>query len=512
MTVCRMQINLLNCSFIFQSSCIFPAVNKLLRRIAYTETIDGRATIPEGGIWNIDKSMYEETIKPQSKLSSAISEIKTKFNIDFMSTTWKDMKKPLFSALGARLYLMLKGNSDDNIPRDIESQAAYWKRFFNVNGDKDTFIEESKKLEKNCKGKAVDLVFVTDTSGSVKGINYRLMLGFIRDTVSFFDVSPKLTRVSVVAYGSDVYNDIDLNNTFNKTELLEAIVALPYRPGSTYTDLALESIRMTSFTEARGARPLSEGIPRVAVVLTDGRSHSESKTVYEAELCHKARITMYAVGIGSNLRGSELEAIASSPKCVNNIKLRAFSDMKYLAEQIQQSSCEAPVILDTARGSDNTDTEIQLPPGFSQNCKISVNSVGSTINLNATSGGVAYYTSKENFPNEAYYDQKIVSSPGSPKALYIENTSSKEETVYCRIVGELYETTDLHLGVWPGNKDHCASNPCLNGTCANYGDAGYRCHIEVCYIKQVCNVIDTNTHVYTRLHPPTPIHTIIYIR
>lgn len=39
----------------------------------------------------------------------------------------------------------------------------------------------------------------------------------------------------------------------------------------THTSLGLKHVREVLFTEANGARPLSLGVPRVLVVLTDGQ-------------------------------------------------------------------------------------------------------------------------------------------------------------------------------------------------------------------------------------------------
>ena len=57
---------------------------------------------------------------------------------------------------------------------------------------------------------------------------------------------------------------------------------------------------MTSeaFSAAAGARPLSAGHPRVAIVVTDGMSAYgyRSKTITAAMRAHEADITMFAVG------------------------------------------------------------------------------------------------------------------------------------------------------------------------------------------------------------------------
>ena len=51
-----------------------------------------------------------------------------------------------------------------------------------------------------------------------------------------------------------------------------------------------------AFTPAGGARPESEGHPRVGIVLTDGHSNNQQLTIDAAERAHDADITMFAVG------------------------------------------------------------------------------------------------------------------------------------------------------------------------------------------------------------------------
>ena len=51
-----------------------------------------------------------------------------------------------------------------------------------------------------------------------------------------------------------------------------------------------------AFSAAAGARPQSEGHPRVAIVVTDGGSNDAQATVDAAMRAHNADITMFAVG------------------------------------------------------------------------------------------------------------------------------------------------------------------------------------------------------------------------
>lgn len=93
-----------------------------------------------------------------------------------------------------------------------------------------------------------------------------------------------------------------------------------------------------SFQEANGARALSKGHPRVAVVMTDGRS-DEQLTKDAAARAHNASINMIAIGVGTNLPTNELVAIASDPKYLNLFYL-GFSHIDILFYDIQRRTCE----------------------------------------------------------------------------------------------------------------------------------------------------------------------------
>ena len=75
------------------------------------------------------------------------------------------------------------------IPRDIEAQADYWKKYYRTTGDTDHFIDASNELEEGCsKSVGVDIVFVLDSSGSIGWVNFETMKQFVKDVVEGFDI------------------------------------------------------------------------------------------------------------------------------------------------------------------------------------------------------------------------------------------------------------------------------------------------------------------------------------
>jgi len=77
----------------------------------------------------VDKKMFENMQRsfPFLMLLHHIKEIQKNFGIDWLSVEWKDLRRPLYSALGARLYILYRSRMySDDIPRSIEDQATFW--------------------------------------------------------------------------------------------------------------------------------------------------------------------------------------------------------------------------------------------------------------------------------------------------------------------------------------------------------------------------------------------------
>ncbi len=115
----------------------------------------------------------------------------------------------------------------------------------------------------------IDVVFIIDQSGSVGSTNHNLAKQFISNVVSFFSISPTQTRVGIVTYSGSSRIEFDLLRYTNLGALTTAINNIPYRGGQTATALALEDARdALNPSRGYGARPASEGIPRIAILIT----------------------------------------------------------------------------------------------------------------------------------------------------------------------------------------------------------------------------------------------------
>jgi len=91
-----------------------------------------------------------------------------------------------------------------------------------------------------------------------------------------------------------------------------------------------------------GARPSEEGIPRIAIVVTDGMSNSPPATIAAANTIHANNILAYAVGVGDSIDMDELNAIASDPSSQYVRLLSDFNinELRELQESLNSEACQ----------------------------------------------------------------------------------------------------------------------------------------------------------------------------
>ena len=192
--------------------------------------------------------------------------------------------------------------------------------------------------ELGCNVNALELFFVTDESTSVGSANYQIMKQFIRNITSAYEIGPDDVQVGLLSYSSSHTFQFFLNTYSTRSSVLSAIDALPYTGGGTNTAGALDAIRSQAFTEANGARPASEGVPRVVIVITDGASENMAATLSAARGLHDDGYIVFAVGIaGAN--EDELNGIASDPAYVSFIISFDQNLLRALQQTINDEAC-----------------------------------------------------------------------------------------------------------------------------------------------------------------------------
>ena len=178
-----------------------------------------------------------------------------------------------------------------------------------------------------------------DASGSIGSSNFVTMKNFVKTIISNFEIGANKTRVGVISFSSSASVVIPLGSINNASLLNTSITNIYYISGGTATHRALYLLD-TAFSNARR----SQGVPRVAIVFTDGQSNSPSLTARAAQVVHDAGIVVYSFGIGSGVNLNELNTIASSSR--NIFLISNFSPAQFAAKllPLQTSACTSKYI------------------------------------------------------------------------------------------------------------------------------------------------------------------------
>ena len=177
------------------------------------------------------------------------------------------------------------------------------------------------------------MVFVLDSSGSVTAKNFEKVKGFVKDFLKDADIDNDAVRVGVNVYSSLSTVSFNLNTYSTKTDVFNAIDAVPFKGQGTRTGLALEKMKYEMFTAANGDR---DGVGNVAIVIADGES--SDSPIPKADAAREAGIYMYAIGVGL-ANTEELEGIANKPSDEHVFSIEDFDALKDLGSKVLTAVC-----------------------------------------------------------------------------------------------------------------------------------------------------------------------------
>uniref|UniRef100_A0A7E4VNX4 Transmembrane cell adhesion receptor mua-3 n=1 Tax=Panagrellus redivivus TaxID=6233 RepID=A0A7E4VNX4_PANRE len=194
-------------------------------------------------------------------------------------------------------------------------------------------------VQTTCPKQKTDLMFLIDGSGSIGSYVFKHeVLRFIKEFVELFDIGLDRTRVGLIQYSDQIRHEFDLNQYSDKASLIHAIESTQYLTGLTRTGAAIQHMVMEGFAERRGARPLSDDVSRVAIVITDGRS--QDNVTEPAKAARNLQLNTFAIGVTDHVLASELETIAGSPHRWFYVDRFKDLDMR-LRSLIQKMACPA---------------------------------------------------------------------------------------------------------------------------------------------------------------------------
>uniref|UniRef100_A0ACB8FED2 Matrilin-2 n=1 Tax=Sphaerodactylus townsendi TaxID=933632 RepID=A0ACB8FED2_9SAUR len=218
--------------------------------------------------------------------------------------------------------------------------------------------------ENTCSNKQLDLVFVIDSSRSVRPYDFEKVKEFILTILQFLDISPDITRVGLIQYSSTIKNEFSLKTFKKRQDVERAVKRMMYLATGTMTGLAIQYAMSIAFSESEGARPLSQNVPRIIMIVTDGRPQDPV-----AEVAAKARnsgILVFAIGVG-RVDMNTLKSIGSEPHEEHVFLVANFSQIETLTSVFQTKLCVQHMCSAVKPGCDHFC--INTPGSYACKCK-----------------------------------------------------------------------------------------------------------------------------------------------
>lgn len=189
----------------------------------------------------------------------------------------------------------------------------------------------SALLSAVCKDQPGDLLFLIDSSGSIKSQDYQKMKDFMKSVISKSVVGEQDIHIGIMQYSTDQRLEFPLNRYNTKDEMSKAIDDIRQIGGGTHTG---EAIRAVShyFDADRGGRP---HVRQRLVVITDGESQDEVKD--PASSVRARGVVVYAIGVVDANTTQLLEISGSQERMYAE---RDFDALKDLESKVALELCE----------------------------------------------------------------------------------------------------------------------------------------------------------------------------
>ncbi|KAE8280128.1 Collagen alpha-1(XXI) chain Precursor [Larimichthys crocea] len=189
-----------------------------------------------------------------------------------------------------------------------------------------------------CSTAVNDLVYIVDGSWSVGFSDFETAKQWLINITSQFDISSHYTQVAVIQYSDTPRLEISLGKHQGGADLIQAIRSITYLGGNTQTGRAIKFAVDHVFASSQRVSQVKN---RIAVVVTDGKSQDD---VVDASMEARAQgITVFAVGVGSEITTSELVSIANKPSSTYVLYAEDYTNIDRIRDSMEQKLCEESV-------------------------------------------------------------------------------------------------------------------------------------------------------------------------
>lgn len=153
------------------------------------------------------------------------------------------------------------------------------------------------------------MVFIVDGSETVGSQPFNFLKEFVKQITHAFIVSPQATRVGFTQISDSGYVDFNLDQ-FTEVQTLDAAIdAVQLKAGKNRYVAQSVMNAYTSVFQLTGRRGL---VPRVAIIITTGKSSDNVKAV--GENLRQQKVTVIVVSAGQTTSRKQGKQLATSPR------------------------------------------------------------------------------------------------------------------------------------------------------------------------------------------------------
>ncbi|KAM9550077.1 collagen alpha-3(VI) chain isoform 4-T4 [Guaruba guarouba] len=187
-------------------------------------------------------------------------------------------------------------------------------------------------------GDEKDIVFLIDTSDSVRPDGLAHIRDFISRIVQQLDVGPNKVRIGVVQFSNNVFPEFYLKTHKSKNAVLQAIRRLRLRGGSPLNvGKALDYVVKSHFIKSAGSR-IEDGVPQHLILILGDRSQDDVNR--PANVITSTSIKPLGVG-ARNVDRNQLQVITNDPERV--LVVQDFTGLPTLEKKVQSILEELPI-------------------------------------------------------------------------------------------------------------------------------------------------------------------------
>ncbi|XP_052081658.1 collagen alpha-4(VI) chain-like isoform X13 [Mytilus californianus] len=190
-----------------------------------------------------------------------------------------------------------------------------------------------------CRRAVADIFFIADSSTSIGITAFNDLKRFAKSVVNRFTIGPDHIKIGLITFSEDAEIQFTLNTYRRKSDVINAVLNIPYITGITNTHKALQLLDKYGFTRASGGR--GNTVPKIAIVVTDGASTKPLRTKMQAIKAKNQGIIMFAIGVGPYIDQQELDIMASSPKSKYSFSVDSYAALSSIESSLARRTCIA---------------------------------------------------------------------------------------------------------------------------------------------------------------------------